>query len=173
MMVHMKNIASFMESQVQFCQFCFSSPSCHESLRNKSRCSPVCPIYLPCPCPVWPVSGISVQRCQMSPQMTCLKRVNRCICMDVGGRIQASQRLSDLTWPPTCFCKEVAGYLTECASIALNDESWVNQWVMVGIDLLGQLKNAKDLIHPKYFHHCAKQKLILSLSNGVIVWDDE
>ena len=64
------------------CQFCLSI---YESFSNEGKYSPVCP-----------VTGISLQSYQMSPQTTCLKSLNGCICKEVGGCTQASRRLSDL-----------------------------------------------------------------------------
>ena len=40
------------------------------------------------------------------------------IYMEVEGCTQASLSSSDLILPPTCFCKEVGGYLTRYARIA-------------------------------------------------------
>ena len=62
-------------------------------------------------------SGISLQSCQISPQMTCLISLNGRIFKEVGGFTQASRRLSDLVEPQICLCKEVGVYLTRCARI--------------------------------------------------------
>ena len=61
----------------------------------------------------------SKDRCQIPSQMTCLK-VSVCgrIYVEVGGCPQASLSSSVLILPPTCFCKEVGGYMTRYARIA-------------------------------------------------------
>ena len=66
-----------------------------ESSLNISFVCPVCPVCPFCPlCP--PVTFLSRGSCKKSPQMTCLKSLNGCICKEVGGCTQTSWMLSDL-----------------------------------------------------------------------------
>ena len=77
--------------------------------------------------------------------MSCLKCLNGRICKEVVNRTKSSRRLYDPIWPPTCLYKVVGSYPTRCAciaaSIALNDEWWINHSVTyLGIELLVLLK---------------------------------
>ena len=75
----------------------------------------------------------------MCPCLTCLKSLNGRICDEVGGCTQASQRLADLIWSPTCLCKEVGGFLTKCESIPLESKPWMNELLSYICWYLGQL----------------------------------
>ena len=88
----------------------------------------------------------SRSNCQMCPYLTCLKSHNGRICDEVGGCTQASQRLSDLIWSPTCLCKEVGGFLTKCESIPLESKPRINELLSYICWYVGQLIMIEPLL---------------------------
>ena len=68
------------------------------------------------------------------------------ICDEVGGCTQASQRLSDLIWSPTCLCKEVGGFLTKCESIPLESKPRMNELLSYICWYVGQLIMIEPLL---------------------------